>query len=69
MTELKPCPFCGGRAHNSLHMTDAWRRKDGWHDTKALFYIMCDDCGCRVEYCERMEDAEAAWNRRANDGN
>lgn len=57
-TELKPCPFCGGRA-----VLVQVNRKN---------YVICDDCGAKsFEYSQHDDyfDARAirAWNRRANE--
>jgi Lar family restriction alleviation protein len=43
MNELKPCPFCGGRAFVVI---------DRGQKYKAIF-VECEDCGARVPVCER----------------
>ena len=58
MAELKPCPFCGGKAkllsRGGLHYVVCWEKacritpRTTWHNTK--------------------EKAIEAWNRRAEDG-
>ena len=61
MTELKPCPFCGGEA--KLHI----RYKP---DEKRYALIVCE-CGAQVKsedcwnYIEAEFKAIEAWNRRA----
>lgn len=60
MTELLPCPFCGGEAKIVCVNTD---RYDDW-------YVYCpseDDCPASVETLmyETKEEAVAAWNTRA----
>lgn len=61
MNELKPCPFCGGKA--TLHEI-----ADG------QFYI---DCAMQLGFCSVMpstwtynteEEAVEAWNRRVDNG-
>ena len=48
MTDLKPCPFCGGKAH-IIH--------EG-------YWIMYEDCQSESGYYETKEEAIEAWNRR-----
>ena len=57
MTELKPCPFCGGTA-TILKIDNVW------------YEVHCDNCPCNVGRCwfPKREEAIAAWNRRAEDG-
>ena len=57
MSELKPCPFCGGNA--------SVRKESMWYE------VCCDDCPCNVGRCwfAKREEAIEAWNRRAEDGN
>ena len=54
--ELKPCPFCGGKA--TL-----------WQDMGAdrPFNILCG-CGGRVGWFETEKETIDAWNRRADNG-
>ena len=57
MTELKSCPFCGGRATIA--------------DMPAISWIKCDSCLAAVAFgdIERNRKASiAAWNKRAADG-
>ena len=50
MSELKPCPFCGG---------DAAISGNG-------MYVYCKDCGCKSPYVTTgPRFVIAAWNRRA----
>lgn len=63
MTELKPCPFCGGEAR--LH--------HGANGINQTSFVMCDRCRVRNEGTEIStlyssdEKAIDAWNRRADD--
>lgn len=55
MVELKPCPFCGGKAFIDHFMQphDEWR-------------IRCMDCSARVGRYAGLNKKEVteAWNRR-----
>ena len=60
MNELKPCPFCGGKA--SLH-------------GKKYRWVQCDDCRASTVRVEKFywgqhidEIPIQRWNRRATDG-
>lgn len=50
MNELRPCPFCGGKAHIMR----------GGH------WIACEDCQSESGYCSTKEEAIEAWNRRVD---
>ena len=52
--ELKPCPFCGGKAELF-----------GTEET-GVFYVECLDCNVNDNF-DTAEEAIAAWNRRMND--
>ena len=54
--ELKPCPFCGGKATLWEEVT----ADRPWH-------ILCG-CGGRVGWFLKREEAVEAWNRRDTDG-
>jgi len=57
MTELKPCPFCGGEVSF-----------DGeWADARRYYHIFdCYECGMSVslQHLVTEEEAIEAWNRR-----
>lgn len=54
MTELKPCPFCGGVAiFNSLTSGET-------------VFAVCMKCGVRTLDYEQTEQVREAWNRRAD---
>ena len=57
--ELKPCPFCGGKAIITRHIY-------------VFVLVVCEKCGAESgmfriskEYCSDEKAAEA-WNRRAD---
>ena len=64
MAELKPCPFCGGKAVLEHE-----------HAGAGYSYIRCTECRVKgltfIRKFERSSDQEAieAWNRRAEDEN
>lgn len=63
MTELKPCPFCGGKASHSFD-------HDGIKDTegrKWAYQVVCDSCCATTGLCWSKQMAEKAWNRRVNE--
>lgn len=53
MKELKPCPFCGGKA-------EVERRGN----SRVSCIVVCSDCGCRLEINEN--GAGEHWNNRQN---
>ena len=63
MEELKPCPFCGGKAEIS----------SGQFDGKATSYVMCQKCGAKGEFFfvspKYASDDRAikAWNIRVGE--
>ena len=58
--QLKPCPFCGGRA-NLFHVPLS--------SGSVVHEVDCENDDCRVSVCTQAydtpEEAAAAWNRRA----
>lgn len=56
-TELKPCPFCGGKGVAILE-----------DENKYLYYrymAQCQKCGANAKLGRTKEEARKAWNRRA----
>ena len=53
MADLKPCPFCGGRA-------DWWETESDTH----RFQIVCVECFCGTDECVSEEVALKRWNTR-----
>ena len=53
-TELKPCPFCGGKAElRRLSVQGRWSR-----------YVRCPQCWASTDLRDDDEAAAACWNRR-----
>lgn len=72
--ELKPCPFCGGKASDTGHIRyskplDDTNWADGSPVTEA-FFVNCTRCGVSAAGHitgghQTKAAAVAAWNRRA----
>lgn len=63
MSDLKPCPFCGGPAYYTKSVNGS-----------NMVYAGCGVCGIRFEaqkiytgHDEVTMDVKAAWNRRAGE--
>ena len=52
MIELKPCPFCNGKA-KMMGIT--------------FVYVKCLNCGVETMGYKEEEDAAFAWNQRAGE--
>ena len=76
MSELKPCPFCGGKPYletNHRAFINA--------QTAKVAFVRCRSCnartqrfelqdfGCTSRSSEANKKAIEAWNRRSEDGN
>lgn len=58
--ELKPCPFCGGKAEV------VWMP---YINVEGMGLVVeCNHCWAETGYYATREEAIAAWNRRASDG-
>ena len=55
MTELKPCPFCGGEAE--IFVSDITDR--------ALVY--CRGCDAQIKMQQNEQEAIEAWNKRVSE--
>ena len=69
MAELKPCPFCGGKADLRQEDFDPrWMptRNDPDSGGCPPYYVQCDDCGATTEYRYMAHEAIELWNRRAD---
>jgi len=71
MSELKPCPFCGGQAELDFARNTSFTYTDVFGKTieTGLFYTAkCrdDSCGCKIGVYKEPQMAIEAWNRRVN---
>ena len=63
MAELKPCPFCGGKATLKHYASKELFRKQIQYA-----YAQCDTCDVRTKLACTDAEASNVWNRRAEDG-
>ena len=66
MDKLKPCPYCG---ENELGIkTHSHPIIEHSRDTYITdsFFIHCFSCGALGPPCSTWDEAEKAWNERAN---
>lgn len=57
MDELKPCPFCGGKAWSTPNYKT--------NSQKVRYVVKCTKCNAIMEY-RSEKAAKEAWNRRAD---
>lgn len=64
-TDLKPCPFCGGKAHIAVD-TEVTRDCQGrlW-----TYIVVCRYCCATSGLHYSPDRAAESWNRRVNDEN
>lgn len=60
MADLKPCPFCGGEAET---LKDFEGLLFDWY-----YYIQCKKCYSSSRLYKTEDEAIAAWNTRAEEG-
>lgn len=67
MSELKPCPFCGGEAEHRNEVL----RLNGYSRGVKRHYIQCRKCCCRTIAFDWDDEKEMIriWNRRVDYGN
>lgn len=59
MPDLKPCPFCGGKAE--LRYIPAFRYDGSPLDT---WHVLCPACEITTFHCTKERTAVRKWNRR-----
>ena len=57
MSELLPCPFCGGEAE-TCHVTQLWEPRNS-------YWAKCKNCHISGTHHNTEAEAIAAWNTRA----
>ena len=71
VAELKPCPFCGGKATAGGDITYGPKHEAWWPDGSQIedaYFVNCVKCAVsNIGMCghQTREKAIAAWNRRA----
>lgn len=67
MTDLKPCPFCGGEAHTHDF---SWHASQfaGHMFAKPYWQVICGKCRAAIGDFDTRAEAIAAWNARAEHG-
>ena len=68
MADMKPCPFCGGKAR-LLTRQIATNDNPIFREWKYEYIVKCNKCRASVGHYSQSETAKKAWNRRAKDGN
>ena len=64
MDELKPCPFCGGKAE--LYESEAYNLKTETKEKDIRWFVMCEQCTALT--CGALKKkAIETWNRRVGD--
>lgn len=67
MSDLKPCPFCGGEAFVNEDPTNNGGKPhiSGNVGLGRLWSVECDECGADGGYWQGSDIAIKAWNTRA----
>lgn len=71
MAELKPCPFCGGKAIKRTTTENVGFLSNNGHRYSyfRVYHVTCKLCGADVRSPEiAPEHCETKWNRRVSDG-
>lgn len=63
MSELKPCPFCGGKARMLTKQTQT-NDSEFFREWKYEYIIKCNRCKASIGHYQSKKTAEIAWNRR-----
>lgn len=70
MSDLKPCPFCGGEAHHDS--VSCWNPEEEEWIPNFWHRVICKNCGTQTKAFYTEAEAIEKWNRRVvtdtNDG-
>lgn len=61
MAELKPCPFCGGKANLIKR-----NLKTGFFPSGGTYYVHCKVCLITTQPKRKAENVIDEWNRRVD---
>ena len=64
MSELEPCPFCGGVADEECYVS---YDEEGSPTTDPAHTVICTRCSAETDTFDTIDEAIDAWNRRARD--
>jgi len=63
MSELNPCPFCGGKVIIESKSRNADDHGFRWEH---LTIFTCKNCGGKTSFDESKDSAISKWNKRNN---
>ena len=62
-SELKPCPFCGGKAeYDEIHTDNGGA--EVYYREYHVYTVMCSCCRAAISSYLDEEDVKRSWNRR-----
>lgn len=64
MTDIKPCPHCGGNAVMQVYIEDATYTT---LSAVASYWVECTKCGIRTKRYKTIKEVGKVWNRRVSE--